>query len=153
MTRLVLKRPGLALVTGAVTGGILAAAWFTVLYAVSYPVEGGTFVPNGADIARWAVACFIAATITFGVGMLLVGAPVWMYLDHRGVRGPVAAACLGPGLILSLSALSDLITRHRVALDLGDGLLAGACVIVGLVVQRVAYIKADDITPPPAPRV
>lgn len=148
MTRTyVLRSPGWALLAGAAVGGCLVAIPFNV---VDLAVNS-EFLTIGDMVDRWFWS-FAFATFIFGMGLVFVGAPAWMYLDHHGIRGPVAAASLGPALVLSLNLLLDLITLRTVAINVGDMVLACACAIVGLTIQRIAYVKAASITLPPAPR-
>ncbi len=140
-----LKRPGRALLAGAAIGGCLVSVPFNALDFAA----NSQFLAVDDMMGRWFWS-FAFATFFFGMGLAFVGAPAWMLLDHNGVRGPVAAASLGPALILTLNLLLDLITLQTVAINVGDVLLAGACAVVGLAVQRIAYVEADSIKPPSA---
>ena len=142
-----LKRPLLGFAVGAFTGAALVSARFTVEYATSYPVEGGTFAPTGGDIVRWAVAIFIGALIVWSIGLTVVGVPIWRLLHDRGVRGPFAAVLLGAITVYVVGMLWPP-TSATAAVEPARLLLAIAGGVVGLVIERVAYVGPPK--PPPA---
>lgn len=151
MSDRVLKRPVLGLVAGAATGGILVAALFTIDYATAHPVQGGAFVPTSADIVRWAAVSFVAAFIVWGIGLAIVGCPIWSILHSRGFSGPLVAALSGAGAVYLIGWLWPP-TSVAAAIEPGRVLLAMSGGIVGLVIERVAYVNTQPIRPPPAPR-
>ncbi len=148
MSRYVLMRPGRALIAGAAIGGILVVA---PLAAADFGANA-RFVTYADLTGRWLLFSAFS-TFIFGMGLIAFGVPAWVYLHHQGHRGPVAAGLLGPSVLLSLNALLDFITRKGIAIDVGDILLAVVCGVVGLTIQRIAYVKADRIKPQPAPPV
>lgn len=143
-----LKHPILGFVSGAMTGGGLVAAVFTLDYATTYPNVGGTFVPTSGDIVRWAAACFLVATTIWSIGLVFVGYPLWGFLHHRGVRGLLWAALTGFIAVYAVGLLWPPTSIER-AVELGRILLAISGGIVGAVIERVAYRRV--VTPPPAP--
>lgn len=147
MNRPVLKRPGLGLASGAATGGLLVAAYFGISYATSYPVEGGTFVPDAGDIAGWTIVSFMFSTTVFGSGLIVVGYPVWRLLHHLGARGPFVAAATGALLsAVALKLLEGTAYGHG-----GVVLMAIAGAMVGVVIERVAYDRTRPPRPSPPP--
>ncbi len=143
-----LKHPILGFVSGAVTGGGLVTAAFTLGYATTYPVDGSAFIPTTADAVRLAWACFLIATTIWSIGLIVVGYPLWALLHHRGVRGSFAAALTGLGAVYAVGLLWPP-TSIEGAVELDRILLAIAGGIVGAVIERVAYRRV--VTPPPAP--
>lgn len=144
----VLRRPILGFTAGAITGGALVAAAFTLAYATTYPVEGGTFIPDGQRIIGWAMASFVFATGIWGVGLIFVGCPIWALLERLGTRGPLTAALSGVvavyavGLLWFPSSIEDAVGPGRTLLAISGGM-------VGWVIERVAYRPIKPPKPPP----
>lgn len=149
MRQRVLKRPILGFAAGAVTGGALVSAFMTFVYATSYPVEGGTFVPDFQGTVMWAVLSLTVATIVWAIGLIIVGYPIWLLLHRFSTRGPLAAALSGVTAVYLVGlALGPLSVTS--ALDLDRILLAIAGGVVGFVIQRIAY-KSRPKPPRPSP--
>ena len=150
MRKRVLKHPILGLAAGAVTGGVLVAAVFTLGYATPYAVESEIFTPDLLDIARFGTACFVFAVLVWTLGLIVVGGPIWQFLENRAVRGPAAAILLGTtavylvGMLWLPTQLNDLVGPPRLALAFAGG-------IVGFMVERVAYQPIRPPRPPAPP--
>ncbi|MDZ4371497.1 MAG: hypothetical protein U1C74_08780 [Phenylobacterium sp.] len=152
-----LLRATFALAVGAAVGGALVAA----------PVglsefRGGA---SGAEL-QGVIFFFYAAAFVWGLGLTLVGAPVWWRLHRRGLRSRWTAALVGFGLpvvvTLLMVAAAPLIQGDTVSTtrdstgvltsengvltargwvnQIRSSLLLGvAGVAVALVVHRIAY--------------
>lgn len=153
-----LLRATLALAVGAAVGGAMVA----LPVVISEVRDGGT----STDGLPGAIFLFYAATFVWGLGLTLVGGPVWWRLHRRGLRSRWTAVLVGfclPALVtLLMVAAAPLIQGDTVAttrdsagvLTSENGvltargwanqirsslLLGGVGVIVALVVHRIAY--------------
>jgi hypothetical protein len=152
-----LLRATFALAVGAAVGGLLVAAPVGLS-----ELRGGA---SGAGL-QGVVFFFYAAAFVWGLGLTLLGAPVWWRLHRLGLRSRWTAAlvgfCLPVAVTLLLVALTPLIQGDTVSstrdsagvLTSENGvltargwvnqirssvLLGSVGVVVALVVHRIAY--------------
>ena len=138
MTTRVLKRLNLGFAAGALTGGVVVATAFAL-----------GFAPDLVGMAQTWLFAFLFATVIWGLGLTIIGYPIWWVLEKRGVRGPFVAVTSGVisvyaiGLLWPPDSLDGLVEPGRI-------LMASSGGIVGLVIERVAYGRPGQPKPPPA---
>jgi MFS family permease len=125
-------RAALALLAGAVTGGVTTVAMLLAAGGSREPIAAGPFA---------VVAVFGYASIVWAAGLLIVAALPWALLHYYGWRSWRSAVGLGVVLIFVVSfALMTSLTQTdwREAGRL-SAMFSAAGGVVGLVVWGVAY--------------
>lgn len=127
-------RKALAIMAGALAGGFpVAAAFVAALLAAN-----GS--PSLAEVGMAIVMVgFVTlyASIPFLIGIVMLGLPIWLCLEHLKRRDPITAII--SGALTTFAGAYVLAAWAQMEIGLGHLLLALDGAVVGLVIQRVAY--------------